>query len=274
MATNRTWLITGANRGLGRALTTAALDAGDSVLGTVRGEHTLTKHARLITHRLDVRDRAGCGEAVAQAIEHFGQLDVLVNNAGYGRIGAIEEGSEVEARAIIETDLLGALWLTQAALPAMRQQKRGHIVQISTVGAVGTMPTLGLYNAAKWGLEGFSEALAAEVADFGIRVTIAELGEVDPDWATGSMKFSQPVSAYDPLRTSLFGSAVVPWPNDGGTGSGTSPADAASAILAHVSAPSDGRLRLLVGDDAPAQVRAALANRMKDYEQDDRFPSG
>ena len=267
------WFITGANRGLGRALTLAALDAGHSVFATVRGEHSLPESERLLVHQLDVRIRADARHAVARAVERFGRLDVLVNNAGYGLIGAVEEVDEADARALLDTDLLGPLWLSQAAVPVMREHGSGHIVQISTVGAVGTMPTLGLYNAAKWGLEGFSEALAAEVAGFGIRVTLAELGETDTEWATASMRFSAPIPAYDDLRIGLFGSAEVPWPQTGGTGGGTPTADAAAAILRHVADPSDTRLRLLVGDDAPGQVVAALDARRADYARDPRFVS-
>ncbi|MBN1092274.1 SDR family NAD(P)-dependent oxidoreductase [Blastococcus sp. TML/M2B] len=271
MTTELTWLVTGASRGLGQALTTAALEAGHRVLATVRGEHSLPSHERLLVHRLDVRDRDGAHAAVARAQDHFGRLDVLVNNAGYGLVGAVEEVAEEEARQIIDTDLLGALWLTQAALPVMRAQGAGHIVQISTVGAVGTMPTLGLYNAAKWGLEGFSEALAAEVSRFGIRVTIAEIGGIDTDWATGSMQFAAPIPAYDELRNELFGSPVVPWPSTGGTGGGTPPQEVATAILRHVTDPQDDRLRLVVGDDAAEQVLAALRLRHVDYQRDERF---
>lgn len=270
MNSNQTWLVTGANRGLGRALAEAALDAGHSVLATVRGAHNLAEHERLVVHQLDVREHDQAREVVARAVAQFGGLDVLVNNAGYGLIGAIEEVDEREAREIVDTDLFGALWLSQAAVSVMREQGAGDIVQISTVGAVGTMPTMGLYNAAKWALEGFSEALAAEVRDFGVRVTLAELGEINTEWATTSMRFSAPHPAYDELRSSLFGTPEVPWPLDG-TGGGTSPRDAAAAILAHVADSTDTRLRLLVGDDAPAQVFAALENKRLDYEVDPRF---
>lgn len=271
MTTPQTWLITGAGRGLGRGLTLAALDAGHRVVATVRDEHTLPAHTNLLVDILDVRDRDGAHATVTKAIEAFGSLDVVVNNAGYGLIGAIEEVSETEARAIIDTNLLGALWLTQAALPFLRDQGSGHIVQISSTGAVGTMPTLGLYNAAKWGLEGFSEALAAEVSRFGIRVTIVEPGQVDTAWGTSSMRFATPEPAYDALRTDLFGTHEVPWPGADGTGGGTSPDDAAAALLAHVADPNDDRLRLLVGDDAPGQAHAALQMRLTDYAKDPRF---
>jgi NAD(P)-dependent dehydrogenase (short-subunit alcohol dehydrogenase family) len=269
----QTWFITGANRGLGRALTVAALDIGHAVFATVRGEHSLPESERLHVQTLDVRIRDDARQAVARAVDRFGRVDVLVNNAGYGLIGAIEEVTEAEARAIMDTDLFGPVWLSQAAVPVMREQGAGHIVQISTTGAVGSMPTLGMYNAAKWALEGFSEALSAEVAGFGIRVTLAELGETDTEWATASLRFSTPIPAYDTLRTGLFGSAEVPWPQTGGTGGGTPAADAAAAILRHVADPSDTRLRLLVGDDAPGQVVAALNARRADYARDARFVS-
>jgi NAD(P)-dependent dehydrogenase (short-subunit alcohol dehydrogenase family) len=263
-------MITGGNRGLGRALTLAALDAGHYVVATVRGEHSLPDHRSLTVQTLDVRDRSAAHDAVELAAAQLGRIDVLVNNAGYGLIGAIEEASEEDARAIIDTNLLGPLWLSQAVIPIMREQGGGHIVQISTVGAVGTMPMLGLYNSSKWGLEGFSEAMAAEVQPFGIRVSLIEPGALDTDWAGGSMRFSAPARSYDGLRTGLFGTAEVPWPQ-GESGGGMTPEDAATAILARIEATDDIRLRVLIGDDAPAQVRAALDLRYKDYALDPRF---
>lgn len=272
MSTRQVWMITGAARGLGRALTLAALSEGHTVVATVRGEDTLPPHERLHVRRLDVRDRAAARAAVDATAAELGRLDVLVNNAGYGLIGAVEEVEESEARDLLDTDLLGPLWLSQAAVPVMREQGEGHIVQISTVGAVGTMPTLGLYNAAKWGLEGWTEAMAAEVAPFGVRTTIVQPGAIDTDWAGRSMRFAAPVPEYDDLRTGLFGTAEVPWPA-GGTGGGTSPATIAAAVLAHVADRNDHRLRLLVGDDAPGQVRAALDKRIEDYRLDPQWPT-
>jgi NAD(P)-dependent dehydrogenase (short-subunit alcohol dehydrogenase family) len=250
-------MITGGNRGLGRALALAALDAGHYVVATVRGEHSLPDHRSLTVQTLDVRDRSAARDAVELAAAQLGRIDVLVNNAGYGLIGAIEEASEEDARAIIDTNLLGPLWLSQAVIPIMREQGGGHIVQISTVGAVGTMPMLGLYNSSKWGLEGFSEAMAAELQPFGIRVSLIEPGALDTDWAGGSMRFSAPARSYDGMRTD--------------SGGGMTPEDAATAILARIEATDDTRLRVLVGDDAPAQVRAALDLRYKDYALDPRF---
>ena len=150
---------------------------------------------------LDVTDKAAVDAAVAQAHEHFGRLDVVVNNAGYGLFGTVEEVSEEQARAQIETNLFGALWVTQAALPILREQGSGHVIQVSSIGGVNAFPTVGLYHASKWGLEGFSQALAQEVAEFGIKVTIVEptgyahrLG--------GPVRRSRPsaLAAYDGVR--------------------------------------------------------------------------
>jgi NAD(P)-dependent dehydrogenase (short-subunit alcohol dehydrogenase family) len=274
--TDRTWLITGAGRGIGRALTEAALAAGERVIATVRDPSTLAQaladHPDLLHVRvLDVRDRIAVEHGVASGLDRFGRIDVVVNNAGHGLVGAIEEVDETLAREILDTNIFGALWVTRAALPYLRRQGTGHIVQISTVGAVGAMPTMGLYNATKWALEGFSEALAGEVAQFGVRVTIAELGGFGTDWARSSMRFAAPDPAYDPLRETLYGTAEVPWPPVDEPGdTEASPAVAAAAIRAHVDAPG-GPLRLLVGDDAPALVAAALTARRDDYLRDPRF---
>lgn len=265
-----TWMITGANRGLGRALTVAVLEAGHHVVATTRGESSLPTHDRLRVLHLDVRDRDAARRCVHEAASVTGRLDVLVNNAGYGLIGAIEEVSETDLREIVETNTFGPVWLCQAAIPLMRDQGSGHIVQISTVGAVGTMPMLGAYNASKWALEAFSEAMAAEVRDFGIRVSLIEPGALDTEWAGGSMRFSTPSAAYERLREDLFGTAEVPWPVAEPVG-GTSPRDAAVEIISHVLGTGDGRLRVLIGDDAPAAVRTALDRRRDDYARDPRF---
>ena len=277
MAGNRTWFITGAGRGIGNALTTAALAAGERVFATVRRPDAIHQlqdvySTSLHVEVLDVRERVAVQAVVGRAFEHFGRVDVIVNNAGYGLVGTIEEVGEDDARAIMDTNFLGALWVTQAALPLLRGQGSGHIVQISTVGAVGTMPTLGLYNASKWALEAFSEPLAGEVARFGIRVTIAELGGFDTDWGRSSMQFATPVPAYDSLREELFGTATVPWePSEPDEDTREArPELAAEAIREHV-AREDGPLRLLVGADAPGMVAMALAMRRDDYVKNSHF---
>lgn len=272
----RVWLITGASRGLGRAFARAALEAGDRVVATARRPDALDELVaahpeRAVALPLDVTDRSAVFTAVERANAAFGQLDVVVNNAGYGLLGAVEEITEAEARAQLETNVFGALWVTQAALPFLRARRSGHIVQISSTGGVGSMPTFGLYNASKWALEGFSEALAAEVAPFGIRVTIAELGGFATDWSWSSMRFTAPLPAYDGLRESLFGSARVPWDmSQQASDTSADPAVAASALVAHVRR-DDGPLRVLIGDDAPEHVRMALERRRDDYRRDERF---
>jgi NAD(P)-dependent dehydrogenase (short-subunit alcohol dehydrogenase family) len=195
------WFITGASRGFGREWAIAALERGDKVAATARDTATLEDLTQkygeaVLPLRLDVDDRAADFAAVAQAHEHFGRLDVVVNNAGYGQFGFIEELSEAEARDQIETNVFGALWVTQAALPYLRAQRSGHIIQVSSIGGITAFPNVGIYHASKWALEGFSQALAQEVASFGIHVTLIEPGGFDTDWAGSSAKHATPLPDY------------------------------------------------------------------------------
>ncbi|WP_206079719.1 SDR family NAD(P)-dependent oxidoreductase [Propioniciclava coleopterorum] len=271
MTTTNTWLITGASSGLGLALTQKVLAAGHRVVATSRSGALPVQHPALTVMHLDPTDRRECRRAVQEAHEVAGRLDVLVNNAGYGLVGAVEEVSEEQARAILEVDLFGPLWLTQAAIPLMRAQGRGHIVQVSSTGGVGSMPMLGLYNAAKWGLEGFTESLAGEVSSMGVRATLVEIGAMDTEWATSGMQFSSPLPAYDELRRQLFGTSLVPWPSEpGATGGGSSPAVIAEGILAHVNA-EEGPLRLVLGEGAADQIRMVLDQRHRDYARQPGF---
>ncbi|GAA1745570.1 SDR family NAD(P)-dependent oxidoreductase [Aeromicrobium alkaliterrae] len=269
-SSRRTWWITGASRGLGRALACAAADAGDLVVATGRRLGDLPTGKRLVALQLDVRDPDAVTTTVDRIVVDHGRIDVVVNNAGYGLVGALEECTDDDLQAILDTTVLGSARVARAALPHLRAQGAGHLLFVSTTGAVGTMPMLGAYNAAKWALEGMAEALAAEVAEAGVRVSILEPGGIDTEWATGSMAFARPESAYDGLRTRLFGTSEVPWPA-AGTGGGTPPEKIATAILAHVDDPDDDRLRVLLGDDAPDQVAAALTGRLADYRRDPRF---
>jgi NAD(P)-dependent dehydrogenase (short-subunit alcohol dehydrogenase family) len=203
--TAKTWFITGASRGFGREWAIAALGRGDSVAATARDTSTLDdlvdKYGeRLLPVKLDVTDRAADFAAVKEAHDRFGRLDVVINNAGYGHFGMIEELSEADARGQIETNLFGALWVTQAALPYLRAQGSGHVIQVSSIGGISAFPMVGIYHASKWGLEGFSQALAQEVVDFGIRVTLIEPGGFSTDWAGPSAKRSEPLPAYDNFR--------------------------------------------------------------------------
>ncbi len=274
-ASPRVWFVTGAGRGLGRAFVEAALAVGDRVVATLRQPEALADLASthpdtIRTMYLDVRERQRVFATVEDARALFGRIDVVINNAGYGLVGAIEELSELDAREQMETNFFGALWVTQAVLPAMRAQGSGHIVQISSVGGVGTMPAFGAYNASKWALEAFSEALAAEVADLGIRTTIAELGGFATDWAWSSMRFARGLPAYDALRERTFGTRHLPW-DMSQTDTGADPRDAAAALISHVARDTPGPLRLLVGTDAPGHVAAALAGRRDDYRKNPGF---
>jgi NAD(P)-dependent dehydrogenase (short-subunit alcohol dehydrogenase family) len=202
---NKTWFITGTSRGFGREWTKAALERGDRVAATARNPSALddlgTKHGdSLLPLELDVTDREAAFAALKQAHERFGRLDIVVNNAGYGHFGMVEEISEQEARAQIETNLFGALWVTQAALPFLREQGSGHIIQVSSIGGISAFPSVGIYHASKWGLEGFSQALAQEVREFGINVTLVEPGGFSTDWSGPSAKRSDPNPVYDGIR--------------------------------------------------------------------------
>ncbi|OZD08829.1 short-chain dehydrogenase/reductase [Rhodococcus sp. 06-221-2] len=203
--TAKTWFITGTSKGFGREWAIAALDRGDRVAATARNTDTLKDLVEqygdaILPIELDVNDRAADFAAVQQAYDKFGSLDIVINNAGYGQFGMIEELSEEDARAQIETNVFGALWVTQAALPFMREQGSGHILQVSSIGGISAFPNVGAYHASKWALEGFSQALAQEVEDFGIHVTLIEPGGFSTDWSGPSAKKSTDIAAYDPIR--------------------------------------------------------------------------
>jgi NAD(P)-dependent dehydrogenase (short-subunit alcohol dehydrogenase family) len=197
----KTWFITGTSKGFGREWTEAALERGDRVAATARTVGTLDDLVQqygdaILPIALDVTDRDADFAAVRQAAKHFGRIDVVVNNAGYGHFGMIEELTEHEVRAQLETNVFGALWITQAALPVLRAQGSGHIIQISSIGGISAFPGIGAYHASKWALEGFSQALAQEVAPLGINVTIVEPGGFSTDWAGPSASHSPELPAY------------------------------------------------------------------------------
>src|SRR4051794_600225 len=255
--TSKTWFITGTSRGFGREWSIAALDRGDRVAATARDVATLddlvAKYGdAMLPLALDVTDRAADFAAVASAHEHFGRLDVVVNNAGYGQFGMVEELSEDDARRQIETNLFGALWVTQAALPFLREQGGGHILQVSSIGGISAFPNVGMYHASKWGLEGFSQALAQEVADFGIAVTIIEPGGFATDWAGPSAGHAAANPAYDGVRAKAAEQRAkrVASPGD--------PVASSAAVLAVVDAERPP-LRIFLGE-APLGIATA------DYE--------
>ncbi|MET8121040.1 SDR family oxidoreductase [Micromonospora sp. NPDC005291] len=238
----RTWFITGASRGLGRAFTVAALERGDRVVAaarTIARDDFDERHGdRLLALTLDVTDRPAVFAAVAAAVEHFGQLDIVVNNAGTLSMGMIEEFTEAEARAQFEVNVFGALWVGQAVLPHLRARRAGHIVQISSIAALGGFPSTGMYSASKFALEGMSEALAMEAATFGIKVSIVQPGGYWTDLYTSTTS-TTPMEAYGPLRAEL----ERQWA-EGSIDS--DPRLAAEALLKLVDA-DDPPLRLLLG---------------------------
>jgi NAD(P)-dependent dehydrogenase (short-subunit alcohol dehydrogenase family) len=251
---SKTWFITGASKGFGREWTEAALERGDRVAATARNLESLdalvaTYSDAVLPIRLDVTDRSADFAAVEQAAEHFGKLDVVINNAGYGHFGMVEELSEDDIRGQLETNVFGALWVTQAALPIMRAQGSGHIIQVSSIGGITAFPAIGAYHASKWALEAFSQSLALEVASFGIHVTLVEPGGYSTDWRGPSAKHSAENPAYAEIRANR---------NTTPTGTPGDPTATRAAILKVVDAEKPP-LRIFFG-------KAPLGIATKEYE--------
>lgn len=263
----KTWLVTGALRGLGRRITEAALEAGDSVLATARNtasaEDLVGRYgARIGLFDLDVTDPLAALAAVDAAVSAFGRLDVVVNNAGYGDIGSIEDTPLSSIRAQIETNLFGVINVTKAAIPVLRRQGGGHFLQFSSVGGrIGAMGRAA-YSAAKFGVEGFSEVLAKEMAPLGVRVTIVEPGGFRTDFAGASTTLDAGRPEYD----ATVGAAARFQREYDGRQPGD-PAKAARVILDLV-AMEDPPLRLLLGSDA---VRAVMDNDRAKAASDARW---
>jgi NAD(P)-dependent dehydrogenase (short-subunit alcohol dehydrogenase family) len=255
---NRVWLITGCSSGFGRELARAALAAGDQVMATARRTADLKFPD---TAALDVTDPASIEKAVRATVERFGRIDVLVNNAGHGSVGAVEELEMAELRSLMEVMFFGAVELTKAVLPLLRRQGSGAIVQISSMGGQVTAPGFGAYCAAKFALEGLSEALAAEVQPFGIRTLIVEPGAFRTEFGGTRMHRSAPIDAYR-VSTGATRAAV-----DGmnGTQEGD-PAKAAAAILTALDS-ADPPLRLALGHDAVNAIAAHLDQVRADLDR-------
>jgi NAD(P)-dependent dehydrogenase (short-subunit alcohol dehydrogenase family) len=198
----RVWFITGASRGFGALIAEEALAAGDAVVATARDPSSVTarlgSHERLLATRLDVTDEAEAHQAAGLAVKKFGRIDVLVNNAGYGLLGAIEEASAKETEKLFGTNVFGLLGVTRAVLPHMRRQRSGHIINLSSVGGYTGYPGWGVYGATKFAVEGISEALAGEVAPLGIHVTVVEPGFFRTDFLdeTSLARTAQQIDDY------------------------------------------------------------------------------
>jgi len=262
----RTWLVTGGSRGFGRALCEAILDTGDNLLATARDPTQLTglgdgRPGRLVTAPLDVTDETQAQDAVAAAVAEFGSLDILVNNAGYGDIGSVEDTPLASYRRQIETNLFGTIIMTKAAIPTMREQRRGHIVQFSSVGGRRGAPGRSAYSAAKWGVEGFSEVLAGEMALIGVRVTIVEPGGFRTDFAGSSTAIDPGRPEYD----ALVGAAARMQRAYDGNQPGD-PRRGAKAVLDVVNAENPP-LRLPLGKDAVGAIEASDRARLEELDR-------
>jgi NAD(P)-dependent dehydrogenase (short-subunit alcohol dehydrogenase family) len=263
--TTPTWLITGASSGFGMAFARYALSRGYNVVATARTPAKLKQirqlaSDRVLVEKLDVTMSADAERAVAAAVAHFGTIDVLINNAGYGIVGAVEETSDVELRAQMETNFFGAVAVTKAALPSMRKQRSGAIVNISSLGGQLSFGGFSAYSASKFALEGMSEALAQEVAPFGIKVLIVEPGAFRTGFASESLKHMPVMDAY----RDIMGPAHTFAHGMNGTQQGD-PAKAAAAIETALKADTTP-LRLQLGADSVEPVRAHAQQLLKDLE--------
>jgi len=256
----KTWLITGASRGFGREWTEAALDRGDRVAALSRSagafDDLVTKYGdAILPLRVDVTDRAAVTAAVQQVVDQFGHLDIVVNNAGYGLFGMVEEVTEQQTRDQIEVNLYGPLWVAQAAVPHLRAQGGGHIIQVSSIAGVFSLPGLGIYHASKFGLEGFTASLAAEVKEFGIKVTLVEPAGYATDWAGPSAVHAGRQPQYDEFRAAMARPA----------GKRGDPSATREAILKVVDA-DEPPLRIFFGQGPLPVIKNEYAARIAEWE--------
>lgn len=269
----RVWFITGCSTGFGRAVAEEALRHGDRVIGTLRRRDQFAAFEALAPGRchaleLDVRDGAQIRSAVAAAVGLYGRIDVLFNNAGHGMIGAIEETGIEEARSLFETNFFGLLQVTQALLPQLRVQGGGRILNMSSGAGVGAVPGLGLYSASKFAVEGMSEALAAEVASFGIKVTLIEPGAFNTGFpSSGIVEAKRRLAAY----AALTGHGAAGMQHWYGARAGN-PADAAAAIV-RIAGELEPPLRLVLGADALGGVRRKIDLLRSDFDRSESLSS-
>jgi len=261
----KVWFITGSSRGLGRSLTEAVLAKGDQVAATARNTEQLNDLVKKYPDQihpisLDVTDKKQIVSAVKQAIKIFGRIDVVVNNAGFGITGAAEAFTDEQVRSQLETNLYAPIEVTRAVLPYLREQRSGHILQISSVGGRVGNAGLTMYQAAKFGLGGFSEALAKEVALFGIRVTCVEPGGFRTDWAGASMSYAEKIEGYDLVnkRADFFSSGqFVPMGDP----------DKAAKVMIDLIGHPEPPVHLVLGSEAVAVLKQADAVRQAEFEK-------
>jgi len=259
----KVWFITGASRGFGRVWAEAALERGDRVAATARSLDSVADlverfGSSVLPLALDVTDSAQVETAVARAHAAFGKLDIIINNAGYALIAAIEEANEADIRAEFETNFFGALRVIRAVLPLLRQQGHGHILGVSSVAGVTASPIIGFYNASKWAFEALHESLAQEVGGFGIKVTLLEPGAYATSFASpASLKISAAMEAYAELRAQVFAAGAAMDFGD--------PQATVEAILKIVDSETPP-LRFFVGTEGPPAARTAYASRLTNWE--------
>jgi NAD(P)-dependent dehydrogenase (short-subunit alcohol dehydrogenase family) len=259
---SKVWFITGASQGFGRIWTEAALKRGDRVVATARSPRALDEVMghygdAVLVLPLDVTDRDAVFETVQQAHRHFGRLDVVLSNAGYGYMGAIEELEPEQIKASFDTNVFGTLSVLQAALPILRAQGSGHILTVSSIGGVIGFPTGGTYTATKFAVEAMSEALAAEVAAFGIKVTIIEPGHFTTGFRA-AVQSPPAIDAYNPIRQAIRSSFK---PEDFGD-----PTATVAAIFKAVEA-DEPPLRLVLGSTTIAKFKAVYQARLSNWEK-------
>ena len=263
MITSRVWFITGASRGLGRAFTEAALAAGDEVVAVARNIEPLaslaTRHPdQLHPLSLDVTDRQAVFDGVDAAVTAFGGPDIVVNNAGGMLYGMVEEATEAQIRAHLDLNFFGAVWVAQAVLPHLRAGGGGRLLQVTSMGSGGGMATVGFYGAGKAALDSVSEALAMEAEQFGVKVTILQMGGYDTGLFTAGTTNTEPMPEYRDLRAEMESS----WGDD----AGPPPATAAPVILELVALPDPPR-RLIVGSQSFDHVLEMDRARDRGYHE-------
>ena len=260
------WFITGSSRGLGRSLTEAVLASGDKVAATARNPETLNDLVKkypdqIYPVKLDVTQYDDVYRAVADVVAHFGRIDVLVNNAGFGITGATEAFTNDQVRSQLETNLNAPIEITRAVLPYMRKQRSGRILQISSIGGRVGNPGVSIYQAAKFGLGGFSEALAKEVAPIGIFVTCVEPGGFRTDWAGASMTYAPHVEGYETtvdIRKELFTSGkFIPMGDP----------DKAAQVMVDLAENPAPPVHLVLGSEAIGMLKQANASRQAEMEK-------
>jgi NAD(P)-dependent dehydrogenase (short-subunit alcohol dehydrogenase family) len=261
----RSWFITGTSSGLGRQLTEQLLDQGDRVAATLRRPEALddlrtSAGDRLWVRRLDVTDVAEVQQVIHGAFAELGQIDIVINNAGHGVFATVEEASEQQMRRVIETDLIGSMNVIRAAMPHLRGQGRGRIVQISTAGGQTTYPNFGYYHAAKWGIEGFCETIAQEIAPFGIEMTIIEPGAT-PTGFGEALDRGPEMPEYDSGPAGDLRRAIA-------SGSFAFPNDPRKTVTAIIEAATEtpSRLRVPLGVDTYNDIRASYVARLENLD--------